>query len=289
MEKKVIVVLGPTASGKTKLAISLAKKHNTVIINADSRQVYRELKIGTARPDDKEQDGIQHFCLGHVSIHDNYNAGIFADEALQLLTELFKTKDVVVVCGGTGLYINALLNGFDALPETNQQLRQELISLYETKGLKAIQDKLSQIDPEYYAIIDQKNPQRLMRALEICLQTGKTHQELKTNSIKERNFSVEKIGIQMDREKLYERINQRVDIMIESGLVEEAQSLLPFQDLPALKTVGYTELFDYFSGIQTLESAIDKIKQHSRNYAKRQITWFKRDEEINWIKPEQFL
>ena len=283
-EKKIIVVLGPTASGKTKFAIELAKKNNTSIVNADSRQVYKELKIGTAAPTLDEQAGIKHYCLGHVSIHDDYNAGLFEKDALAALEEIFKTTDIAIVCGGTGLYINALLYGFDELPETDKKLRSEIITLYETQGIFALQEKLKKLDSDYFEKIDQKNPQRLMRAIEICLQSGKKHSELITKSKKIRDFEVEKIGLELDREELYKRINLRVDDMMQKGLLKEVQALNDYKNLLALKTVGYTELFDYIEGKWDLDTAIEKIKQHTRNYAKRQLTWFKKDQEINWLK-----
>lgn len=283
-EKKIIVVLGPTASGKTKFAIELAKKNNTSIINADSRQVYKELKIGTAAPTLDEQSGIKHYCLGHVSIHDDYNAGLFEKDALAALEEIFKSNDIAIVCGGTGLYINALLYGFDELPETDKKLRSEIITLYETQGIFALQEKLKKLDSDYFEKIDQKNPQRLMRAIEICLQSGKKHSELITKSKKTRDFKVEKIGLELDREELYKRINLRVDDMMQKGLLNEVQALNEYKNLLALKTVGYTELFDYIEGKWDLDTATEKIKQHTRNYAKRQLTWFKKDQEINWVK-----
>lgn len=284
-QKKVIVVLGPTASGKTAYAIQLAKQYHTAIINADSRQVYREMKTGTARPGEEELQGVKHYCLGHISIHDDYNAGIFEREALAALEEIFAEQDVAVVCGGTGLYINALLYGFDELPAADPKIREAINALYEEKGLAGLQQKLQSLDPEHYEIIDEHNPQRLMRAIEICVQSGKKHHELKKNQKKERGFEIEKTAIDMPREILYERINQRVDKMMAEGLEEEAKKLFPYADLPVLKTVGYSELFDYFRGISTKEEAIEKIKQHTRNYAKRQLTWFRRDDEIKWIKP----
>ena len=282
--KKIIVVLGPTASGKTKFAIELAKKNNTSIVNADSRQVYKELKIGTAAPTLEEQAGIKHYCLGHVSIHDDYNAGLFEKDALAALEEIFKTTDIAIVCGGTGLYINALLYGFDELPETDKKLRSEIIALYENQGIFALQEKLKKLDSDYFEKIDQKNPQRLMRAIEICLQSGKKHSELITKSKKIRDFKVEKIGLELDREELYKRINLRVDDMMQKGLLNEVQALKEYKNLLALKTVGYTELFDYIEGKWDLDTAIEKIKQHTRNYAKRQLTWFNKDQEIKWVK-----
>lgn len=281
--KKLIVVVGATGSGKTAYAIELAKKKNTVIINADSRQVYREMLIGTARPPESEQQNIPHYLLGHVSIHDHYNAGRFAEEALQLLSTLFLKHDEIIVCGGTGLYLNALINGFDELPETDHELRAQVTLLYQQKGLVGLQEKLQKLDPVYFEKIDQQNPQRMMRAIELCLQTGKTHLELHNQQKHKREFTVEKIGLLWEREKLYERINQRVNQMISSGLESEAKELFPFRHLAPLKTVGYSEFFEYFEGQQDLATTLEKIKQHSRNYAKRQLTWFKRDEEIKWL------
>jgi tRNA dimethylallyltransferase len=285
VKKTLIVVLGPTASGKTALSIELAKKYGTEIVSADSRQVFKEMKIGTARPDASETAGIPHHLLGHVSIHDPYNAGKFEEEAVAIIERLFIKHNVVVVCGGTGLYINALLEGFDDVPQRNESLRNELIAIYETKGIESLQNMLREIDPDHCGEIDMQNPQRLIRAIEMVKTSGKTHRELRKGLRKERPWRTVKFGIKMDREELYRRINLRVDHMMEAGLLEEAKSLYPNRHLNALQTVGYSELFDFFDGKTTLEQAAELIKQHTRNYAKRQLTWFRRDEEISWINP----
>lgn len=243
------------------------------------------MKIGTARPDESELQGVKHYLLGHISIEEDYNAGKFETEALKATEEIFETNDHAILCGGTGLYINALLYGFDELPEKDEKIRDYVESEYEKNGLTWLQEKLKELDPEFYEKAEIKNPQRMMRAVEVCLSSGKTHAELKTKEKikKERPFDVIKIGLHLDREELYQRINARVDQMIVNGLFQEAKSLHLQKELNALQTVGYSELFDFLEGKTSLEQSVELIKQHSRQYAKRQLTWFKRDEEIKWF------
>lgn len=276
-DKKLIVVAGPTAVGKTAYAIHLAKELNTEIISFDSRQFYKEMEIGVAVPSQAELQEIPHHFIQHISIQDNYNAGKFELEALNLLEILFQKYNVVVAVGGSGMYLNALLYGFDPLP-SDANIRNELQLLLQEKGIEALQAELQQLDPAYFEIVDQQNPHRLIRALEICKITGKTYSSQRQNKPKERNFSFEIQVLQMEREKLYQRINQRVDKMMEAGLLEEVKILHPFKSLNSLQTVGYRELFDYLEQKTTLPQAIEAIKQNSRRYAKRQITWFKQYE-----------
>lgn len=285
--KYLIVVTGPTASGKTALSIALAKAFQTEVISADSRQFFKEMHIGTARPTAEELEGIKHHFLGHISIHDNYNAGFFEIDALEVLDTIFETKNVAIVCGGSGMYVNALCYGLDELPKQDEELRLELEELFKQKGIEALQEKLKVLDPEYYKMVDLQNPHRLIRAIEVCINTGIPYSQLRKGEKKKRNFKILKIGIDWPREKLYERINQRVDLMFEQGLVEEVKKLIPFKNINALQTVGYRELFDYFEGKYTLEEAKELIKQNTRRFAKRQLTWFRKDKEINWFKPEE--
>ncbi|MFZ5551588.1 MAG: tRNA (adenosine(37)-N6)-dimethylallyltransferase MiaA, partial [Bacteroidota bacterium] len=289
--KTLIVICGPTAVGKTKAAIELAKQLDTAVVSADSRQVYREMKTGTARPDESELQGIKHYLLGHISIEEDYNAGKFEADALKALDEIFKKNDYAILCGGTGLYINAVLYGFDELPEKDEKLRAFIETEYEKNGLPWLQEKLKELDPIFYEKAELKNPQRMMRAVEVCMSSGKTHAELKSQEKikKTRPFTVIKTGLNTDRDELYTRIHQRVDEMMEKGLLEEARSLHPKKHLNALQTVGYTELFDYFEGKTSLERAVELIKQNTRHYAKRQITWFKRDEEIRWFSTGEIM
>ncbi len=285
--KYLIVVTGPTASGKTALSVDLAKAFNTDVISADSRQFFKEMQIGTARPTDEELQGVPHHFLGHISIHEHYNAGMFEKEALEISDKIFSKNNIAIVCGGSGMYVNALCYGLDDLPEQNEKIRKELEKLYIEKGIEALQEKLKELDPEYYKIVDLQNPHRLMRAIEVCLSTGIPYSQMRSGEKKERDFQIIKIAIDWPREKLYERINQRVDLMFKQGLAEEAKKLYPYKNINALQTVGYRELFDYFEDKSTLEQAKEDIKQNTRRFAKRQLTWFRKDNEIKWFKPEE--
>jgi tRNA dimethylallyltransferase len=286
-EKTLIVIAGPTASGKTDLSLLIAKHYNTCILSADSRQFYKEMKIGTASPSAEVLSEIPHYFIGHLSIHDNYNVSSFETEALTVLDECFQTKDVVVACGGSGLYLDALCYGIDELPDPDPELRNTLNHRYEKEGLSSMLNLLRELDPEYYEIVDKKNPQRILRALEVCLQTNKSYTSQRTRTPKKRNFNIQKYCLSLPRNVLNERINQRTEEMMEAGLLAEAQSLYPYRHLNALKTVGYKELFDFMDKKCSLEESVEKIKTHTRRYAKRQITWFKRDSSYQWASPEE--
>lgn len=284
--KHLVVVAGPTASGKTSLAIKLAQEFSTEIISCDSRQLYREMSIGTAKPSQEELSAVKHHFIDHISIHDPYDAGMFEKEANELLDDLFKTKDVVIMAGGTGLFIRAVVEGLDELPERSEELRAKWQGIFESQGIEPLQEELKRLDPEKFENMDQSNPQRLMRAIEICTLSGQTHTEIQTAKAKNRPYNTIGLALDVPREKLYERINTRVDQMVKDGLLGEAKSLYKHKNINALKTVGYTELFEHFDGKMSREEAIDKIKQHSRNYAKRQITWFKKMN-LFWVEPER--
>ena len=281
--KKLLVIYGPTAIGKTSLAIQLALQHKIEIISADSRQFFKEMKIGTAVPEQEELDAAKHHFIQHKSIHDNYNVGLFEKEAISKIEQLFKHHNTLIMVGGSGLYIDAVCKGLDTFPDIDETLRIELRQKFEDYGLQWLQDEVKKIDPIFYASSDVNNHQRLLRCLEVCKQSGQTFSSYKKKQNKTRPFEIEYISIKMDREKLYQRINDRVDIMMEKGLLQEVESLIKFQDLNALKTVGYSELFQYLNKDISLERAIELIKQNSRRYAKRQITWLKRYP-INWIE-----
>lgn len=286
-KKYLIIITGPTASGKTALSVDLAKEFNTEVISADSRQFFKEMQIGTARPSEEELQGITHHFLGHISIHDTYNAGIFEKDALKILETIFSKKNIAIVCGGSGMYVNALCYGLDELPEQDENLRSELEKLLEENGIEALQEKLKQLDPDYYSVIDLQNPHRLMRAIEVCISTGVPYSQMRSGDKKQRNFEIIKIGIDWPREILYQRINERVDLMFKQGLTEEAKNLLPYKNYNALQTVGYRELFNYFDGKCTLEEAKESIKQNTRRFAKRQLTWFRREKDIKWFKSDE--
>ncbi len=280
-----VIVVGPTGVGKTAFSVLLAQHFNTAILSADSRQLYKELNIGTAKPSLEEMKGVKHFFIDSASITDNYTTADFENDALLCLEKLYEKNNIAILCGGTGLYVDALCNGLDELPERDEKIREELLLLYEQKGIEGLQEKLKHLDEVQFNKMDNQNPQRLIRTLEVCLVTGKPYSELHFGNKKQRNFTTIKIGLNMERELLYKRINSRVDDMIEKGLVEEARALYPNRALNSLQTVGYSEVFDYFENKTDLPTAIEKIKQHSRNYAKRQLTWFRRDIEIRWFEP----
>lgn len=288
-QKYLISLVGPTAVGKTKIAIQLAQHFQTVILSADSRQFYKEISIGTAKPSTEEQALAKHYFINNRSIAEDYNASDFEDEAISILNELFKKHDVVILCGGSGMYIDAVNKGFDSeMPSANEKIRDELRKLEKEKGIAALQAKLKFLDPKFYQEVDLQNSKRLLRAIEVCLLSGKPYSEVRKGKGKERIFKSIKIGLSRDRQKLYDRINLRVDKMIQDGLLEEVKRVLPYRNKNALKTVGYRELFDYLDGSLTFEEAVEKIKVNSRRYAKRQLTWFKRDEEISWFEPTQW-
>jgi tRNA dimethylallyltransferase len=281
----VIVVTGPTASGKTSLALTLAKKYNTSIVSVDSRQCYRELNIGVAKPTIEELDLVHHYFINSHSIHETVDAVVFEKYALEAIAKIFLKNNVAIVCGGTGLYLNVFCEGIDDIPKTPPELRAEIIALYKNSGIEFLQSALLENDPDFLNSSSEiNNPSRLMRALEVKLFTGKSILSFREGVKKQRNFDIIKLGIELPREILYHRINTRVDQMMEEGLLEEVKMLYAFKHLTALQTVGYTELFDFIEGKADLNFAIEKIKQHTRNYAKRQITWFKKDIAIQWIK-----
>ena len=281
-----IVIVGPTAVGKTDFCVTLAQKLNTEIISADSRQIFREMKIGTAMPDNDTLQKAKHHFIGTKSIHEYYTAGMFELDVLDLLQKRFNRKQTMIMTGGSGLYINAVCNGIDALPKADTEIRHKLVRQYEEEGLKGIRNQLKMLDPDSYQTIDLKNPKRILKALEVSLTTGKPYSSFLTRQSKSRPFHILKIGLKRNRNELYNRINKRVDQMIEQGLIEEARELYPYKHLNPLNTVGYKELFDYFEGKISLEEAIRLIKRNSRRYAKRQLTWFARDKEIEWFHPE---
>ena len=287
--KKLICIVGPTASGKTSLAIKIASLLNTEIISADSRQVYKELSIGTAVPSQSELSEIKHHFIQHQSIFENYSVADFEKEAIQKIEDLFNTHEYVVLVGGTGLYIKAIEEGFDELPQANYQYRQELENLLSKKGIAYLQNLLMQKDIEAYSSIDIHNPRRLIRALEIIDISGKNLAASWKQKKTSRNFVTIKIGINLPREELYQRINLRVDSMLESGLKTEIETLKEYKNLQALNTVGYKEWWPYFDESDKLEQVITKIKQHTRNFAKRQLTWFRKDSTINWWDKEQVV
>lgn len=282
-----IVIVGPTGVGKTAVAIQLAKHFGTEIISADSRQLFREIPVGTAAPSIAEMQGVPHHFIGSLSVAQRSDAGQWATEARQLIDELFKKHKVLICAGGSGLYVDALLNGMDELPERNDALRNELQQLFRDKGIAALQEKLQALDPEYFAEVDIHNHKRLIRAIEVCMLSGEKYSAKRSGQAKELPFHVVKIGLELDRAELYDRINRRVDNMMEAGLEAEARSVLAYRDNNALATVGYRELFEYFDGKISLEKAVELIKQHSRNYAKRQMTWWRRDASIKWFSPEE--
>lgn len=282
-----IVITGPTGIGKTNLSISLAQHLDTEIISADSRQFYKELKIGTAMPEEIQLSKVKHHFIGHLSIHDYYNASQFEFEVIDLLENLFKRKSQVLFVGGSGMYIDAVCRGIDDLPEIDKEIRAELQNKFEKEGIESLRFELRRLDPEYYNIVDLKNPKRILKGLEICLMTGKTYTSFRKSIIKQRDFKMIKVGLTMDREKLYRRIDERVDKMIGEGLVDEAREFYLHRNLNALKTVGYKELFEHFDGNYDLNKAIELIKRNSRHYAKRQLSWFGRDKEIRWFDPTE--
>ena len=281
----VIVVTGPTASGKTSLALTLAKKYDTSIVSFDSRQCYRELNIGVAKPTIEELDMVHHFFINSHSIHETVDAVVFEKYALEAIAKIFLKNNVAIVCGGTGLYLNVFCEGIDDIPKTPPELRAEIIASYKNSGIEYLQSALLENDPNFLNSSSEiNNPSRLMRALEVKLFTGKSILSFREGVKKQRNFDIIKLGIDLPREILYHRINTRVGQMMKEGLLEEVKMLHANKHLPALQTVGYTELFDFIEGKADINFAIEKIKQHTRNYAKRQITWFKKDIAIQWIK-----
>ena len=285
--KRLIVIVGPTAVGKTSLAIQFAQQLGTEIISADSRQIYKELEIGTAKPTTEELCAVKHHFINIKSIQEDYDAGQFGRDALVLIHELFKKFDSLILCGGSGLYVRAITDGFDEMPDIAEGVRENIIKDYEEKGLAWLQQQVEALDPDYFSIVDQKNPQRLMRALELNHATGLTLDKLRKKKKIQHAFEIVKIGLELDRELLYQRIHSRMDAMIEAGLFEEAKQFYPQRELNALQTVGYQEIFGYLDGLYDKEEAIRLLKRNSRRYAKRQMTWFKKDKGIKWFGPDE--
>lgn len=285
--KYLIIIAGPTAVGKTAVAIATARHFGTEILSADSRQFYREMKIGTAMPSPGQLAEVRHHFIGHRSVQEYYNASLYESEAVNLLTVLFERYDIVVMAGGSGMYIDAVCHGIDDLPAVNALVRENLKSAFQQKGIDWLRSKVKESDPVYYEQVDRNNPKRLLKALEINAMTGRPYSSFLTRQHKARNFNILYTGLNMERKMLYDNINNRALTMIREGLVEEAKALLPFRNLNALNTVGYKEIFDHLEGKTTLEEAVDLIKRHTRQYARRQLTWFRRNPDIRWFTPDE--
>lgn len=281
--KYLITVIGPTAIGKTAMAIELARHFEGEIISADSRQFFKEMAIGTAVPSENELAAAKHHFIQNISIFEDYNVGDFERDAIAKLDELYQTNDFAVMVGGSGLYIDAVLKGFDDFPDVDPDIRQQLIADYEAKGVEYLQQELQRLDPVHYENVAKENPQRLMRALEVSIGSGRPYSSFLNIKKNSRGFTPIIIGLQAERELMYERINRRVDIMVNGGLIEEAKALHPHKNLNALQTVGYRELFEYFDGNGTLEFALEEIKKNTRRFAKRQMTWFRRTDGAKWF------
>ena len=282
-----IVVTGPTAVGKTALTIEIAKHYGIPIINADSRQIYQELKIGTASPTAEQMQQVKHYFVGTKSITDYYNASMYEQEVVQLLEKLFVDSPIQLLSGGSMMYIDAVCNGIDDIPTVRDDIRNEMKRRYQEEGLEALCEDLRRLDPEHYEVVDRQNHRRVIHALEICYQTGKPYTSFRTQKRKERHFQIVTIGLTRDRQELYDRINQRVDTMMSEGLLDEVRSVSAYRSTNALNTVGYKELFDYIDGRWPLEEAVERIKGNTRRYARKQLTWYKRDEQVTWFHPDQ--
>lgn len=285
MENTLIIILGPTGIGKTNLAIEIAQYFNTEILSADSRQIYKELKIGTAVPSAEQLKTVAHHFIQTKSIHEYYNASMYELEVIELLNTLFQKYKVVLMTGGSGMYIDAVCYGIDDIPSVDEEVRNNLIHRLNTEGLESIRKELKIIDPQFYSMVDLKNPKRILKALEIYYVSGKPYSSFLTRESKKRDFNIIKIGLELNRKELYDRINKRVEEMVNLGLIEEAKELHKYKELNALNTVGYKELFDYFEGKHSLQEAIEIIKRNTRHYARKQITWFNRYTDIKWFKP----
>ena len=285
--KTLIVIAGPTAIGKTSLSILLARQLNCAVLSADSRQFYKEMSIGTAVPTAEEMKDVPHYFIHSHSITDDYNVGKYETDAILLLDKLFLNDDVAVLVGGSGLYIDAICKGFDSLPEADENTRYLLKQIYQTEGMEGLASLLKQKDEAYYHQVDLQNPHRVMRALEVCMVSGKPYSELRAGLTKQRNFNIIKIALNTDRDKLYSRINTRVDQMMKNGFLEEVKQLINFRHLNSLQTVGYKELFDYLDSKTDLNTAVELIKQNTRRYAKRQLTWFRRYTDFTWFEPHE--
>lgn len=285
--KTLIVITGPTAVGKTTLCLEIAKHFDVPIINADSRQIYREMKIGTAAPTEEQLRQVRHYFVGTLGLSDYYSASMYEQDVLALLDELFKTSDYALMSGGSMMYIDAVCNGIDDIPTVDEETRNLLKQRLANEGLEVLVEELKRLDPEHYAIVDRQNPRRVVHALEICIMTGKTYTSFRKNEHKKRPFDIIKVGLNRERSVLYDRINRRVDTMMKKGLLDEAQRLLPMRQENALNTVGYKEMFAYLDGTWSLEEAVERMKGNTRRYARKQLTWFKRDPQMSWYEPEQ--
>ncbi len=285
--KSLLLILGPTGVGKTELSLRVAEHYGCPILNCDSRQIYRSVPIGTAAPTAEEQARVKHYFVATRDLEEDYNAGQYERDALVLLEDLFKTYEVVVMSGGSMLYADAVCKGLDDLPNVPAEIRQEVKAAYEKGGLEWLQAEVQRLDPDYWEIVDQQNPARLVHCIEMCRMTGKTYSSLRTNPNKERPFRIVKVALERPREVLYDRINRRVEQMVKDGLVEEARAVYPKRQLNSLQTVGYRELFAYFDGEYDLDRAIELIQQNSRHYAKRQMTWFRHDKDIHWLNANE--
>jgi tRNA dimethylallyltransferase len=287
LDKTLIVITGPTAVGKTQLCLDIARHFDIPVINADSRQIYKELSIGTAKPTDAEMQGIKHYFVGTLSLHDYYSASLFEQQVLEVLEDLFKTSNYALMSGGSMMYIDAVCDGIDDIPTIDDITRETMKRRLEEEGLVKLCEELQRLDPEYYAIVDRQNPKRVVHALEICTMTGKTYTSFRKREKKQRPFKIVKIGLNRDRDELYHRINVRVDQMMQQGLLKEAKNVYALREQNALNTVGYKELFNYLEGEWSLEEAIERIKGNTRRYARKQLTWYKKDPNIRWFHPDQ--
>ena len=285
--KTLIVITGPTAVGKTALCLDIAQHFGIPIINADSRQIYKELKIGTASPTSEQLQLVPHYFVGSLSLTDYYSASLFEQQVLEILSRQFRSHDFALMAGGSMMYIDAVCDGIDDIPTVDDQTRETLKQRLKEEGLEALVEQLKELDPEYYAIVDRQNPRRVVHGLEICLMTGRTYTSFRKREKKERPFRIVKIGLNRPREELYDRINQRVDQMMQQGLLDEAKALYPMRQMNALNTVGYKELFDYLDGRWPLEEAVERIKGNTRRYARKQLTWYKKDPQIRWFHPDE--
>ncbi|MBD1397141.1 tRNA (adenosine(37)-N6)-dimethylallyltransferase MiaA [Pontibacter sp. JH31] len=283
-----IVVVGPTAVGKTDLCVQLARHYHTEIISADSRQFYKEMSIGTAKPSAEEQQGIKHHFIDSHQITAEYNAGAYEQDVLALLQALYQKKQTVILTGGSGLYVRAVCEGMDEMPETDPAIREQLTALYQQQGMEPLLTQLQQLDPFYYERVDKANPQRVIRALEVCLSSGQPYSSFRKKEQQERPFQIIKIGLNRDRQELYDRIDQRMDQMLAQGLLQEAEALYPYRHHNALQTVGYKEIFDFLEGKYDWEEAVRLLKRNSRRYAKRQLTWFHKFPDYTWFHPDQW-
>ena len=284
--KRLIVITGPTAVGKTNLCMDIAGQLGIPIINADSRQLFRQLPIGTAQPTKEQRARVRHYFVGTLDIGDYYSASMYEQDVMSLLQQLFASSDYALLSGGSMMYIDAVCNGIDDIPTVDDETRSLMKRRLAEEGLEALVEELKRLDPEHYELVDRQNPRRVVHALEICHMTGKTYTSFRTSQKKQRPFEIIKIGLNREREELYQRINRRVDQMMEEGLLEEARMMLPYREANALNTVGYKELFNYFDGVWDLSEAVERIKGNTRRYARKQLTWFKRDTQMRWFHPD---